>query len=598
MSRWNGLIGLVLLGALVYGLLTPESSSAAFLSFVEKQQDGVGGVDGLNSAFGVDVSPDGKHVYAAATADNAVSIFSRDAATGALTFVGIIKDGVNGVDGLAGAYAVTVSPDGAHVYAAGLGDNAVAVFSRDAATGALAFVEAQRDGVGGVDGLASIGSVNVSPDGNHVYTAAMNGGLAVFSRNTTTGALTFVEVQRNGVGGVDGMQQTSYVTTSPDGQHVYATGVGGNGGVAVFGRNITTGQLTFVEAQKSSARFELSGARSVTTSPDGKQVYVAADFASAVSVFGRDATTGKLSFVEAEKDGFNGVDGLFAAFSVKVSPDGQHLYVTGQFESALAVFNRDLTTGQIAFIEAQKNGVGGVSGLDNVETVAVSPDSAHIYTVSQLDDALAVFKAGAATPPTATSTSTSTATTLRQLLPAVANPPTATPIPTATATPTASPTPSRTPTASATPVPGARLRLDVCQDGDSDFLSPNCPARSGITQYYFYPPNNSREFEHTLTGDIQGNSYGFTVWLGSGGTTTFNVSIILRKDGADTVLASTPFTSATRTYTQFSTTVTGVDPATASGDKLILRVTAVSGSDAGMVDGPVQQCFITIPSVR
>mgnify|MGYP000524104389 CR=1 FL=1 len=49
--------------------------------------------------------------------------------------------------------------------------DAVAVFSRDPASGALAFVEVQRDGVGGVDGLDAAFSVTVSPDGNHLYAA-------------------------------------------------------------------------------------------------------------------------------------------------------------------------------------------------------------------------------------------------------------------------------------------------------------------------------------------------------------------------------------------------------------------------------------------
>jgi hypothetical protein len=46
------------------------------LTFFEFQQDGVGGVDGLDFAFGVDVSPDGKHVYVTGAGDDAVAVFS------------------------------------------------------------------------------------------------------------------------------------------------------------------------------------------------------------------------------------------------------------------------------------------------------------------------------------------------------------------------------------------------------------------------------------------------------------------------------------------------------------------------------------------
>ena len=54
-----------------------------------------------------------------------------------IDYIGIQKDGVGGVDGLDGAYSVTVSPDGNHVYAGGYTDDAIAVFSRKSSTGAL-----------------------------------------------------------------------------------------------------------------------------------------------------------------------------------------------------------------------------------------------------------------------------------------------------------------------------------------------------------------------------------------------------------------------------------------------------------------------------
>ena len=73
---------------------------------------------------------------------DAVAVFSRDAASGELTFVQVLKDGVGGVDGLDWASSVTLSPDGHHVYVAGSLDNAVVVFSRNVVSGKLTFVEA------------------------------------------------------------------------------------------------------------------------------------------------------------------------------------------------------------------------------------------------------------------------------------------------------------------------------------------------------------------------------------------------------------------------------------------------------------------------
>ena len=310
------------------------------LTFVEVLMDGAGGVDGLNGAHSMAVSPDGNYLYAAGQSDAAVAVFSRTSTTGALTFVEVQQDGVAGVDGLAAVSSVVVSPDGNHLYAAAFGDDMVSVFSRNSTTGALTFVEFHRDGDGGVDGLNGAWSVTVSPDGNHLYAAGTgDNAVAVFSRNSTTGALTFVEFQQDGAGGVDGLAGAQSVTVSPDGNHLYATGADDDA-VVVFSRNSTTGALTFVEVHKDGLAGVdgLEGAFSVSVNPDGSFLYVASSFEDAVAVFSRNSTTGALTFVELHRDGVAGVDGLADARSVTVSPDGKNLYAGGWTDDAVAVF--------------------------------------------------------------------------------------------------------------------------------------------------------------------------------------------------------------------------------------------------------------------
>ena len=97
----------------------------------------------------------------------------------------------------------------------------------------------------------------------------------------------------------------------------------------------------------------LDGAYSVTVSPDGKSAYVASVFSDAVAVFDRDTTTGKLT-QKADPDGCitnvattgcttgKALDG---ATSVTVSPDGKSAYVASFSSDAVAVFDRDTTTG-------------------------------------------------------------------------------------------------------------------------------------------------------------------------------------------------------------------------------------------------------------
>jgi 6-phosphogluconolactonase (cycloisomerase 2 family) len=362
--RWVGVV-------LTLFFFFTQPAAGQVLTFVEFAKDGVAGVDGLSGAFAVTVSPDGKHVYVAGRFDNAVAVFSRDATTGELTFVEVLIDGGidgagNTIDGLFGARGVTVSPDGKHVYVAGGGDHAVAVFSRDATTGKLTFVEALIDG--GTDGVGNM---------------------------------------------IDGLGLARGVTVSPDGKHVYVTGQGDDA-VAVFSRDAATGKLTFVEALKDggidgagNTIDGLDAASGVTVSPDGKHVYVAGDLDNAVAVFSRDATTDKLTFVEALKDGgtdgaSNTIDGLFAATGVTVSPDGKHVYVASGGDHAVAVFSRNAATGKLTFVEALidggTDGAGNtIDGLLAAIGVTASPDGKHVYVTGFNDDAVAVFSRDAAT---------------------------------------------------------------------------------------------------------------------------------------------------------------------------------------------------------
>lgn len=363
------------------------------LSFIEAQRDRYSSADGLYGVVDVTVSPDGNHLYAAGYDDDSVAVFTRNNSTGQLTFVEALKDGVSGVDGLSRAHAVTVSPDGAHLYAVGYGDHAVAVFSRNAATGQLAFVEVHKDGAGGVDGLYGARAVAVSPDGAHVYAAGyLEDAVAVFARNSITGALSFCQVLKDNTGGVDGLDGVRALTLTTDGAHLYATGRS-DSAVAVFSRNAGSGRLTFVELQRDGAGGVdgLYGARGVAVSADGSYLYAMGHYEDALAVFSRSAATGRLTFVEMQEDGTGGVDGLNGVCDVVVSPDGNHLYAAGYYDNAAAVFARSTATGRLTFEEMHQDGTGGVDGLSAISSLAISPDGYHLYAASGYDSALAVF---------------------------------------------------------------------------------------------------------------------------------------------------------------------------------------------------------------
>src|SRR6185295_13083101 len=189
------------------------------------------------------ISPDGTHLYATGSHDGAIAVFRRNAISGALDFVEAQKNGVRGVDGLAYARGVTLSPDGAFVYVAGETDNAIAIFRRNPQLGTLAFVQAVRDDAGT---LVAALALSISPDGAFLYSAA-NSTIGVYKRDANTGGLTLVESQRETADGPRfGILGTHSVTVSADGSFVYASGQA-DSAVAAFRRERTTGRLTFIQ---------------------------------------------------------------------------------------------------------------------------------------------------------------------------------------------------------------------------------------------------------------------------------------------------------------------------------------------------------------
>ena len=404
----SDLAGATLLDNFGADLLNPVWSCipTRALEFVEEEPNGVGGAVALVGDFAIAVSPDpdgpqaplpgGAHVYVGSRKSRAVAHFTRNLATGELDLVSSYVDGVGGIDGLNGFGSLALSPDGQNLYATGGLDHALAAFGRDPATGALTYLESRFESDPDVDGLEGAFGVAVSADGRHVYaTGQLDDTLVAFARDEATGELTFVEREKDGFGGLElnVLDGATAVAVTPDGRHVLVASPV-HDRLSIFARDPVTGELDFVDLVEDGVGGVdgLDTLQSIAVSPSGQFVYAAGLADDGIAVFGRDVDTGLLEFLDVVKDGEPGVTGLDGVRALALSPDGQFLYAAGYNSDALAVFARNGATGLLTEIEVQLDGVFGVDGLDGARALAASGDGGDVYVVGEYDDGVAAFR--------------------------------------------------------------------------------------------------------------------------------------------------------------------------------------------------------------
>jgi hypothetical protein len=368
---------------------------------------------------------------------------------GCFTFDGSSEDGANTCSkarGMAEGESAAVTPDGANVVVGSYPDSGFslgpgyAVFSRNQTTGALTQL-AGKAGCLTPDGSSTAGAgtctvarglstesgdghdVVYTADGSMAYIAADGdpASIMIFQRNTSTGALT----QLSGTAGcitTDGSSQAgagtcladshlldaSGLTLSADGKFMYVTGTGGSEQIEVYSRNTTTGALTDIQCISQapaptgcSTGRVVGDSQFIALSPNGLHAY-AGQYGNGISVFDRNATTGKLT----QKSGTagcitnDGTDDTGAGtcatgretegtFPLLIAPNGQTLYNTGSEGLATFHVNGDGTLTQLAgangcMTDDGKDNTGASTcavgrAVENPYGGAIAPDGKTLY---------------------------------------------------------------------------------------------------------------------------------------------------------------------------------------------------------------------------
>jgi DNA-binding beta-propeller fold protein YncE len=169
---------------------------------------------------------------------------------------------------------------------------------------------------------------------------------------------------------------------------VYATSAL-DAAVLWFNRDGPTGALSFGGILMGGMK-GMSGALGVTTSNDGKNVYIASVFNSALVWFARNPSSGQLTYEGSFPDNASGSDtaDLNGAWSVVVSPNGRHIYVVSILACSITSFSRDLVTGAPTF----EGTIKGIPGFGGPTCIALDPMGKFVYVTASWDVTVSWFE--------------------------------------------------------------------------------------------------------------------------------------------------------------------------------------------------------------
>ena len=437
------------------GSLTPKAGAAGCVSNAGTAP--CGDARALNGPAGLRVSPDGKHLYAAAWDDGSIVGFTIGA-DGGLTQItdgpggaGCIQN-VPGPDGcadgraLAQGYLTTMGPDGAAVYTT-TASGTLSSQARDAATGRLSaipgvqgcVVSAAADGCT-VSGDLSGYSFDVIATGSQIYVASMGASRVVtFDRQPSGGV-----VRRAGAAGcltngpVAGcttgraLDSATGIALSADGEDVYVAARGANTGVVELG-HAADGTLTPTAGTRGCAVIGalfgcaavagMSGsAHDVAVSPDNRFVYLSTQGAG-IAIFKRDSSgpvcnpstvtvqagsVGPLSIPCSDPDGdaltfslinpptlgsLGAIDNA-AGTVVYAAPQGQNGTTTITFKAAYSGFEAEGSL-TVNVVGAATGGGGGGGGGGTPQPSGIDNDKDGFFAGQDCNDANAAIRPGA-----------------------------------------------------------------------------------------------------------------------------------------------------------------------------------------------------------
>lgn len=186
-------------------------------------------------------------------------------------------------------HSATLAPDNRFVYVANLTTDKVNIFAIDTKTSTVKPAETPYASVKPGSGPRHF---TFHPNGKYAYLVEeLTSTVAVFSRNAKTGALTLIEGNVKTLpDGFAGQNTSADIHIDPSGKFLYQSNRGANT-LAIFAIS-NDGRLTKVGDQPTEGKTP----RNFLIDPKGDFVFVANQDTDSITIFRRDQKTGKLTY--------------------------------------------------------------------------------------------------------------------------------------------------------------------------------------------------------------------------------------------------------------------------------------------------------------
>jgi len=277
---------------------------------------------------------------------------------------------------------LSVSADNKFVYAVNENgtQSAVSAFGYDSASGKLKFLNTN----------ASLGAdpCHLINDDKNVIVANYSGGSIVVFKKKTNGGITEVQqiIQHEGKGPNVARQEKAHVhmvTFSPDKKFVLSNDLGLD---KIFIYKYNPASKNEILTLKGTVDVKAgSGPRHLTFSKDGKFVYLVQELDGTLTTLSYDKT-GNLKVIAETSILPKGFTGGTGAAAIKISPDGNFLYVSDRVDANAISVYKILKDGKIELVEQQSTLGKGPRDF------AIDPTGNYLLVGHQYTNDIVIFK--------------------------------------------------------------------------------------------------------------------------------------------------------------------------------------------------------------